>query len=63
MPIYTIDVTFSTSFPVNAAGDDWRRYRIAAPDVTSARLAACQWCQQVPGRTSVADVVIDWADD
>lgn len=60
MPTFTVDVWHSTSFPVNPHGDDWRRYRIEAPDAVTAELIACQWTASHRGWTPVRSVVVDW---
>lgn len=40
--VWVVDVWFSISFPVNSAGDDWRRVIVSAPDSTEAELIATQ---------------------
>ncbi len=60
-PVWTVDVWFSRTFPVNPAGDDWRRVIVAAPDAVAAELAATQ----VAARhgTPVRSAVVDWPED
>lgn len=57
--IYTVDVWHSDTFPVSEP-DDWRRYRIEAPDAVTAELIACQMTASHRGWTPVKSVVIDW---
>lgn len=61
--MFLIDVIYSTTFPVNAQGDGFCRYRISDPSVTNARLTACQWTEHTFGRHAIADIVTDWKED
>jgi hypothetical protein len=59
---FSVDVWFSESFPVGAAPDDWRRFRVKAPCAVEAELVACQITASHAGRTPVRSVVIDWEE-
>jgi hypothetical protein len=58
--IYAVDVWHSTTFPVGRDPDDWRRYRIEAPNAVTAELIACQMTASHKGWTPVRSIVIDW---
>ncbi len=72
--VWTVDVWFSRTFPVNPDGDDWRRVHVAAPDAADAELVATQIVARpfaeaagplvVGARgTPVASLITDWPDD
>lgn len=56
--IFTVDVWHSTRFPVDAHGDDWRRYVIAAASPVEAELVACQMAASHGGWTPIRSVVL-----
>lgn len=58
--MWTVDVWFSTTFPVGTQPDGWRRYRICAAGPVEAALVACQMAASHGGWTPVRSVVIDW---
>jgi len=56
--VWSVDVWFSTTFPVNPLGDDWRRVLVAAPDAVEAELLATQVVSR--RGTPVRSLVVDW---
>lgn len=56
--MWTIDVWFSTHFPVRPDGDGWVRYQIDMPDPVAAELAACQMTANHRGWTPVRSVIL-----
>ena len=60
--MWSVDVWHSTTFPVAAEPEDWRRYRVVADTATEAELIACQMTAAHTGWTPVRSVVVDWEE-
>ena len=56
--LWTVDVWHSTTHPPRK--EDWRRYRVEAPDATEAELIACQMAWRFG--CAVESTIIEWED-